>query len=191
MSQDLRTLARPQDSVALAEYSRDPLGFMTRCAREFGEIVPLQFEGELFCLLTNPAHITEVLKDRLRFIKDHDTQRLRRLLGNGLITSEGDFWQRQRRLSQPMFHQQRISSYGAVMVDYTQQMLQTWQIDQILDIQALLGSWSKSYIKIQNPCTPKAETLGTLEISSAYHPIPRRANRFKELLHIFFDNLFY
>ncbi len=136
MSQDLRTLARPQDSVALAEYSRDPLGFMTRCAREFGEIVPLQFEGELFCLLTNPAHITEVLKDRLRFIKDHDTQRLRGLLGNGLITSEGDFWQRQRRLSQPMFHQQRISSYGAVMVDYTQQMLQTWQIDQILDIHA-------------------------------------------------------
>jgi cytochrome P450 len=136
MSQDLRTLSRPQTAADLAEYNRDPLGFMTRCAREFGEIVPLQFEGELFCLLTNPAHITEVLKDRLRFIKDQGTQRMRGLLGNGLITSEGDFWQRQRRLSQPMFHQQQISCYGAVMVDYTQQMLQTWQVGQVVDIHA-------------------------------------------------------
>jgi cytochrome P450 len=136
MSQDLRTLPRPQTAADLAEYSRDPLGFMTRCAREFGEIVPLQFEGEQFCLLTNPSHITEVLKDRLRFVKDQGTQKMRGVLGNGLITSEGDFWQRQRRLSQPMFHQQRISRYGAVMVNYTQQMLQTWQGGQVIDIHA-------------------------------------------------------
>lgn len=136
MSRDLGTLPRPQTAADLAEYSRDPLGFMTRCAREFGEIVPLQFEGEQFCLLTNPAHITEVLKDRLRFIKDQGTQRMRGLLGNGLITSEGDFWQRQRRLSQPMFHHQRISRYGAVMVDYTQQMLETWQAGKVVDIHA-------------------------------------------------------
>lgn len=133
MSRDLLTLPCPPAAIALAEYSRDPLGFMTRCARE-GELVPLQFEGELFCLLTNPDHITEVLKDRLRFVKAKDLQMLRGLLGDGLLTSEGDFWQRQRRLSQPMFHQQRISSYGAVMVDYTQRMLQTWQAGQSLNV---------------------------------------------------------
>jgi cytochrome P450 len=136
MSQDLRTLSRPKTVTAFQEYSRDPLGFMTRCAREFGEIVPLQFRGELFCLLTNPAHITEVLKDRLRFIKDQDTRKMQGLLGNGLVTSEGDFWQRQRRLSQPMFHHQRIAHYGAVMVDYTQQMLQNWKGGQVIDIHA-------------------------------------------------------
>jgi cytochrome P450 len=136
MSQDLHTLSRPLTAADLAEYSRDPLEFMTRHAQEHGEIVPLQFEGELFCLLTNPSHITEVLKDRLRFIKDQGTQKMRGLLGDGLITSEGDFWQRQRRLTQPMFHQQRIAHYGAVMVDYTQQMLQTWQAGQIVDIHA-------------------------------------------------------
>ncbi len=40
MSQDLSTLPCPQVPAALTEYSRDPLGFMTHCAREFGEMVP-------------------------------------------------------------------------------------------------------------------------------------------------------
>jgi cytochrome P450 len=132
--QELRTFPRPQGPDAFTEYSRDPLGFMTRCARELGEVVPLRFEGALYCLLSNPEHIAEVLKDRVRFVKAEDTRRLRGLLGNGLLTSEGDFWQRQRRLSQPMFHQQRISGYGTVMVDYTRRMLQTWQVGQVLDV---------------------------------------------------------
>ena len=72
MSRDLSTLPRPETHSALEEYSHDPLRFMTRCAREYEEIVPLQFEGELHCLLTNPDHITEVLKDRLSFIKGKD-----------------------------------------------------------------------------------------------------------------------
>jgi len=92
-----------------------PFGFMTRCAREFGEIVPLRFEGELLCLLTNPDHIIDVLKDRLA-IKAVDLCILRGLLGNGLITtSERDFWQRQRRLTlNSVFHQQCINGYGAL-----------------------------------------------------------------------------
>jgi cytochrome P450 len=134
MSRDLLTLPSPEPRSALKEYSQDPLGFMTRCAREFEEIVPLEFEGELYCLLTNPDHITEVLKDRLSFIKGKDTRLLQGVLGNGLLTSEGDFWQRQRRLVHPVFHQQRINGYGAVMVNYTQQMLQTWHEGKVLDV---------------------------------------------------------
>ncbi|MUG95619.1 cytochrome P450 [Scytonema sp. UIC 10036] len=134
MSQDLLTLSSPAANRVLAEYSEDPLGFMTRCAREFGEIVPFRIEDRLICLLTNPMHITEVLKDPLLFIKAKDLQILHGLLGNGLITSEGDFWQRQRRLTQPVFYHQRINSYGAVMVDYTKQMLQTWCEGEVRDV---------------------------------------------------------
>jgi cytochrome P450 len=135
MSRDLLALPSPDVSTALEHYSRDPLGFMTDCARKFGDIVPLRFEcGELFCLLSNPDLITDVLKERLLFVKAQDLRILRGLLGNGLFVSEGDFWQRQRRLTQPVFHQQRIDSYGAVMVDYTQRMLQTWHENKVLNV---------------------------------------------------------
>jgi cytochrome P450 len=136
MSRPLSTLPSPQPRQALKDYSQDPLGFMTRCAREFQEIVPLRLDGELYCLLTNPDHITEVLKDRQLFIKAEDTRLLRGLLGNGLLTSEGDFWQRQRRLAQPVFHQQRIQGYGEVMVDYAQRLLQTWRGDGLTGAKA-------------------------------------------------------
>jgi cytochrome P450 len=137
MSQDILTLPTlPHDPIVdnLAEYSQDPLGFMTRCAREFGEIVPLRFGNQLSCLLTNPDHISEVLKDRILFVKARDTRGLRVILGEGLLTSEGDFWQQQRRLSQPVFHQQRIECYGAMMVDYTEQMLRRWREGEVRDV---------------------------------------------------------
>src|SRR6185369_3610422 len=48
-------------------------------------------------------------------------------LGNGLLTNEGDFWKRQRKLAQPAFHSKRIENYANVMVDYAHQMLATWK----------------------------------------------------------------
>jgi cytochrome P450 len=57
----------------------------------------------------------------------------KRLFGNGLLTSEGDFWLRQRRLAQPAFHRTRIASYGDTMVRYTEQMLEHWSHGQEVD----------------------------------------------------------
>ncbi|MBD2778392.1 cytochrome P450 [Iningainema tapete] len=137
MSQDLFTLPRPSVDPTvgnLAEYNQDPLGFLTRCAIEYGEIVPLRFGSYLACLLSNPNDIEEVLKNSLLFVKAKDLRIIHGLIGNGLLSSEGDFWQRQRRLVQPVFHQQRINSYGEIMVDYTERMLSTWHDGEIRDI---------------------------------------------------------
>ncbi|MEM7725154.1 MAG: cytochrome P450 [Cyanobacteria bacterium P01_A01_bin.45] len=128
------SLSGPDAATAIKEYGQDPLAFYTRCAREYGEIVPIQLEDDLFCLLTNPEHITQVLRDRQLFLKAEDTELLKTLLGNGLLTSEGSFWQRQRRLAQPIFHQRRINGYGEAMVEYTQRMLENWKAEDTLDI---------------------------------------------------------
>ncbi|AFY58376.1 cytochrome P450 [Rivularia sp. PCC 7116] len=132
--QSILSLSGPDAATAIEEYGQDPLAFMTGCARKYGEIVPIQLENDLFCLLTNPEHITQVLRDRQLFVKAEDMELLKTLLGNGLLTSEGSFWQRQRRLAQPIFHQRRINGYGETMVEYTQRMLENWKAEDTLDI---------------------------------------------------------
>ncbi len=138
MSQADFTRSRPEinSEELLAEYSRDKLGMLTRCAREYGEVVFLQVEDTAVCLLSNPDVIEEVLKDRLLFVKAEDLRMMKGLLGNGLVTSEGSFWQRQRRITQPVFHQHRIANYGEVMVKYTQSLLETWRDGETRDIHA-------------------------------------------------------
>jgi len=56
------------------------------------------------------------------------------ILGNGLLTSEGDFWQRQRKLAAPSFHQKRITSYSETMSRYTLQHIENWQDGDLLDL---------------------------------------------------------
>jgi cytochrome P450 len=139
MMQDLFELNGPEgNSIVgnLADLGRDPLGFLTHCAQEYGDIVPLRLGLTSACLLTNPDYIEQVLTDRQQFIKSPGFRVLKTLLGEGLLTNEGDSWLRQRRLAQPVFHQKKISGYGTVMVDYTERMLKSWQDGETRDIHA-------------------------------------------------------
>lgn len=112
----------------LLDYSRDPLGFLSRCAREYGDVVRLNFPGPPAYLLSNPEHIEQVLVGNNRnFIKDRVTWGELSILGDGLLTSDGDFWRRQRRLAQPAFHRERIANYAETMVAYTERMLEGWR----------------------------------------------------------------
>ncbi|MEM8613121.1 MAG: cytochrome P450 [Cyanobacteria bacterium P01_H01_bin.105] len=105
MSRDLMTLQHPDAATALREISQDRLGFMQRCRQQYEGMVPLKFDDEMYCLLNHHDYIADVLKDRTSFIKAKDLQQLSNLVGNSLLTNEGGFWQRQRRLAQPVFHQ--------------------------------------------------------------------------------------
>lgn len=137
MSQDVLELPGPEGNSLvgnLVQLGQDPLGFLTQCAREYGAIVPLRLGLTQACLLSNPDHIEQVLKDRDSFIKGKGLRALHSLLGQGLLTNEGDSWFRQRRLAQPVFQQKRIAGYGKAMVEYSEQMLQSWQDGQTRDI---------------------------------------------------------
>jgi cytochrome P450 len=121
----------------MLDFHRDLLGFLTRMSREYGDCVALRLGLRRVYLLTHPDLIESVLVTQSRsFIKHYVIRLLRPTLGNGLLISDGDFWLRQRRLVQPAFNKSRVSSYGDIMVAYTQRMLDRWQDGETRDIHA-------------------------------------------------------
>jgi cytochrome P450 len=120
----------------MPEFNRDSLAYIEQ-AREYGDVVRMRFFYLTVHFLYNPDHIEYVLSTNAKnFIKSRSlrTPFFRRLVGNGLLTSEGEEWKRQRRLAQPAFHRQRISGYGDVMVEYADRMISGWNLDEVRDI---------------------------------------------------------
>jgi len=96
-------------------------------AREQGDIAHFRLGPQDVFLLNNPEHIRDVLvTNNRRFMKGRGLQRAKKLLGEGLLTSEADFHLRQRRLAQPAFHRQRIASYGETMTHLAVKVREGW-----------------------------------------------------------------
>jgi cytochrome P450 len=113
----------------------DTITYLTKCAREYGDIVFFRFLGVPACFVNGPEHIESVLvTQNSNFVKSKDYRAMRRVLGNGLLLSEGEFWRRQRKLIQPAFHQGRIAAYAEIMIAHTQRMLASWSDGQSLDM---------------------------------------------------------
>ncbi len=110
------------------EVSRDWLGFYKRCAEEYGDVVCVHLAHVPVYLLVHPRDIETVLVTNAgNFTKSADYRALARVIGRGLLTSEGDFWKRQRSLIQPAFHRQSILGYSAVMTQAAGRMLDSWK----------------------------------------------------------------
>ena len=109
---------------SLPELQRDALGFLGGLSR-YGDLVRMRFGASRYYFLNHPDYIQRVLVDNHRnYGKDTIGWRnLRLLLGRGLLTSEGDFWLRQRRIAQPAFHRERIAGFGRTMADAAAEML--------------------------------------------------------------------
>jgi cytochrome P450 len=113
---------------SLIEVSGDWLGFYNKCAEEYGDVVRVYLAHVPVYLLAHPRDIETVLATNAgNFTKSADYRALARVLGKGLLTSEGDFWKRQRSLIQPAFHRQNILAYAAVMTRAASRMLDSWQ----------------------------------------------------------------
>lgn len=114
----------------MRDFNRDQLRFIERTRDEYGDIVWMRFlyvpalflyhpDDVEYVLVTNPKNFIKSMSLRSNFFQ--------RLVGNGLLTSQGEEWKRARRLSQPAFHRERVASYGQVMVDYSERLTAKWK----------------------------------------------------------------
>ncbi len=120
----------------MSEFSRGTFAFIERC-RDYGDVVSMRFLYLRAYFLYHPDDIEYVIATNAKnFIKSRNQRSplFRRLVGNGLLTSEGEKWKQQRRLAQPAFHRQRISAYGDVMVEYAERMIGSWSEGEVRDV---------------------------------------------------------
>lgn len=127
----------PKDFVGghLLSLRRDSLGFLTR-NMQYGDLTHLKFLKYDAYQVNHPDLIRQVLmQDNAIWHKSIIYKRsLKDYLGIGMLNADGDFWRRQRQLSQPAFHVNRISAYADTMVDYAYRMLDEWQAGETRDI---------------------------------------------------------
>ena len=120
---------------SLPAYRRDPLGFLSGLARDYGDVSAFRFGPWTVTLLNHPDLIRDVLVTHQRnFAKGAGIELMKPLLGEGLLTSEGEFHLRQRRLAQPAFHRKRIAAYGAAMVEEGARARERWRDGATFDV---------------------------------------------------------
>lgn len=119
----------------LARFSRDQLRFLRELADEYGDVVEMRVFGAPWFVLNHPAEIEEVfVKQNKAMGRDGYIVILRRALGMGLLTNEGESWKRQRKLMAGAFTPKRIASYGDTMVEVTKRELGSWRGGETLSL---------------------------------------------------------
>jgi cytochrome P450 len=123
----------------MRKFETDMLGYVTRSFQQYGGIWKIEAGKEIQYMISDPDLIQEVtVKQADKFDKGPDyvdPQRgLARFLGSGLLTNNGEFWKKQRKLVAPAFHTKRIEAYAQAMVDATQDMLDRWHGQTALDV---------------------------------------------------------
>jgi cytochrome P450 len=119
----------------LVEVARNPLAMMIAMIRDYGDIAHYRIGPQHLFLFNHPDLIRDVLvTNQKNFHKSRGLERAKRLLGNGLLTSEGEFHLRQRRLVQPAFHRQRIATYATTMSHFAERTRSHWSHGQTVDM---------------------------------------------------------
>lgn len=122
-------------NLAVVRFRRNPLGFLQKLTLNYGDFVAFRIMNRQMFFANHPDYIRDVLvTQNSNFGKGRALEKAKRILGSGLLTSEGEAHHRQRRLVLPAFHRQRIASYGSVMVEHAARMADDWQEGMPVDI---------------------------------------------------------
>jgi cytochrome P450 len=128
-------------------FIKDPINTLSKIAEEYGDLSHFKLGRMHVYLINNPDYIEKILiYDHSNFSKGPRLQSAKRLLGEGLVTSEGEFHKSQRKLIQPLFLPKKISSYGAIMTDRALRMIQGWKSGSVVNIHSELMKVTLSII---------------------------------------------
>jgi cytochrome P450 len=131
----------------LLGFWRDPTGSLVRMAGRYGDVSRLRFGLYDEYLLVHPKHVQHVLVGEPRsFSKGRALAEAKRILGEGLLTSEGEFHQQQRKLMQPLFVHRSVGIYGAAMVEAGERAAARWRDGQVFDLQAEMSRLTLSIV---------------------------------------------
>jgi len=160
--------------------SSNPLAVFSKWSAEFGDIFYYRAAWIHVYFLNHPDLIEAVLvRNYQNFLKDHVIRKSRWFFGEGLLTNEGESWLRQRRLSQPAFHRERIASYARIMTGYASQMLDNWKQDETLDIHQEMMQLTLRIV-VRALFNVEAEQIGA--ISTALNVMMRNSTGIRLLL---------
>lgn len=136
---DLQTKPSKLRRVGLKEIlasRNDSAGFMLKMAETYGGIASMSFMGIELHYISDPDMVRELVINHPQHLhKDFITTPIfKRIVNNGIVTAEDEHWKRQRKIMQPAFHAMRIQSYAGVMALYTQEMVDSWQTGQEINL---------------------------------------------------------
>ena len=119
----------------VSESRRDPLGFMTRLARTYGDVCTFRVGFERVFFVNHPDYVRDILVNHYgNFLKGGGKKKSKRFLGEGVLLSEGELHRQRRRMDQQAFHRQRLAAYASEMVAYGERCSSRWQGGEVLDI---------------------------------------------------------
>jgi cytochrome P450 len=123
----------------MRRFQNDAIGIFTEGFKKYGDLHVFRVADLTQYQLSHPDHIHTVLvTESAKFGKDSeytDPKRgMARFFGTGLLTSNGEFWKRQRKLMQPAFHHKRIEGYAATMSEKTLKMIEGWPDGAVIDV---------------------------------------------------------
>ncbi|HXZ06289.1 MAG TPA: cytochrome P450 [Ktedonobacteraceae bacterium] len=113
---------------------RDPLRFVRKIQQTYDRMATVYLGKQLVVIFLRPEHVRYFLVEKPRNFAKYDLGNLRFLLGDGLLTTDGDFHRQQRRLVQPAFHKHRVEGYADTMVHLTEEMLEQWRPGSEVDM---------------------------------------------------------
>lgn len=127
VSREARLAPGPRGPFSALRVMRKPLETSATDWKRYGDVVHYRLGTMQVYLVVHPDGVKHILQENHRnYVKSADYHILKRLLGEGLLTSEGPLWLKQRRLMAPLFHRQRIMEFGVTMVDSTLKELDRW-----------------------------------------------------------------